>query len=435
MEKPGLVDYLILPLKWLERSKGWKRRGLVLLYSLIFLAGSALSWRELHLWRLPNIVEPFDVAKYGTVTLAESDNARPLYEQAVALMHRPLPSVQSLYMRGYKFDAWATADPLLRQWVEENRPALATWLQATERPDFLLRQPNQMQISSNLDLIQSFREFNRMALTEGARRREAGDLEGAWVYYRGVIRSSRHAGRYGGLIQRLIGHVILTVAQPSIVQWTQHPAQTSALLRQAIRDIEVCQAMTPPKSTMIRVEYYVIRDALDHPSDWKRYGIDESNLETYWYMNLTGVSATRLFLLREPERSHRVNRLITAGLLAQIDRPRWARPKLFSEQYMLYENDDRTPWQLRSIGPEALSGWADHSAVRFLMPGYSSAIARLDFEPGIFDHWRLQMAERAYQIDHGQPAKTYADLIGSYLAELPEGMEPGDALSAPKPAP
>jgi hypothetical protein len=431
-EKPGLVDFLILPLKWLEQSKGWKRRGLAFLYLLIFTIAMLLSWRELHLWRLPNLREPFDEAKYGTVEVADSDNAMPLYKEAAGLLKPEPAEVKRLYFKGWTFNDWAKLDPAVQHWVEENRPALVPWLQATERSDALIVQPNQMRITTNLEPVQSIRTLARLALFEGARRRESGDLEGAWVYYRGVLRSSRHVGRNGLLIQRLSGSGVLKTCLSYANQWIDSPATTSALLKWAIRDVEACRLMTPPISEMIRIEYFSTKDALSHPEKWIEYGVDHpQEYNTNWYIHLPGATRARTFLLREPERSHRVNRLVTAGLLAQCERPRWARPKMSSNNFSIFEIDPKTPRAVASISPEALAGWAEHSAYAGLVSSYNNFIPRLEAEPAVFDEILLRMAERAYQIEHGKPAKTYADLLGAYLKELPEGIEPVDPIGAP----
>jgi hypothetical protein len=56
-------------------------------------------------------------------------------------------------------------------------------------------------------------------------------------------------------------------------------------------------------------------------------------------------------------------------------------------------------------------------------------LPRVDSEAGIFDDLAIQIAERAYRIDHGKPATTYGDLQGSYLKALPDGFESGGAIS------
>ncbi|HEY2157624.1 MAG TPA: hypothetical protein VGH33_18490 [Isosphaeraceae bacterium] len=88
MGKPGLADVVLAPLTllerskgWLGRSKGWKRRGLILLYLAIALTVGSFVWRAASLWRLPNAPEPFDLVKYGRVEVPDADNAMVAYRE------------------------------------------------------------------------------------------------------------------------------------------------------------------------------------------------------------------------------------------------------------------------------------------------------------------------------------------------------------------
>jgi hypothetical protein len=431
MEKAGLLDVAIAPLTWLERSKGWKRRGLVVLYLAVLSTVGVLGWRGLSLWRLPDVGEPFDVERFGTVRVADSDNALPLYLEAQKRI-KPLDAPQkALDSKAWKVDDWAGLDPELKRWVVESRPAIEPWLRAAERADALQVQPGEMRVTSILDATQKIRELAQLAIREGSRLEHDGDLEGAWRIYRAILRSSRHAGRHGGAMQRLVGHSVLVVARAPIGRWIEDPAVPPVLLRRAIDDVEACQAMTSPNSEMVRAEYFACRDALDRPEEWRKFDPEGPEGDAMWYNQFPILGKGRHFLLREPERSQRVLRLITAGLLAQCDRPRLVRPKLFSSKYMIYEVDERTPPAVAAITPEELSKGGDRSAFSTLWTSINLVLTRIDFEQGIFDDLRVRMAGRAYEIERGKPAATYGDLLGHYLKALPEGFEPGDAASTP----
>jgi hypothetical protein len=431
-QRLGLADRLLLPLKWVERSKGWKRRGLMFLYFWIFLFVSAIGWRQLHLLRLPDLREPFDEAKYGTVRIAESDNALPLYEAANTLLKPQSLEVSRVPFKNWDFMDWNKLDPLLKRYAIDNQPALDLWIKAADRRDFLLIQPNQIRDSTSIDQIVSVRNLARLAMFRASEKIAQDDFAGAWNVYRAVLRSSRHVGLHGVVNQRIIGNVILSNAQIPISAWIENPGTTSAMLKQAIRDVEVCQAMTPPISEMVRMEYFVSKDLLSQMETWGKYDVNGPDGAANWYVHVPGVVQGRHFLLREPERSQRILRLITAGILAQSDRPRWARPPLASKRFMIYQIDSRTPPAVASISAEALAGWAESSGYSTIAYDLDSFVmTKLEAEDAIFDTWRLRMAERAYQIDHGKPPKTHADLLGAYLEQLPEGIEPSDPVGTP----
>jgi len=422
MEKQGLADLMISPLVLLERTKGWKRRALAFLYLVIALMLGAFGWHSLCLWRLPNVPEPFDLVKYGRVKVSDADNAMVAYRDVFA-------KFGDLHAGSYKVSDWSAADPEVRRWAEEHRKALEAWLPTNDRPDSLLGQPEELRMRSDQEPLQRIRPYVRLTLLEASRLEESGDLAGAWRMYRGVLRASRHAGRHGGSIQRLMGSGFLRQSRPRIEAWTDRPGMTAELLRRAIGDVEACRAMTSSASEMVRAEYFSALDAVNDRDRWWQLSDTGSYSNVHWYNQFGSGRWAHRFLRREPERSARVLRLITAGYLAQCDRPTALRPRMRFAANMIYDHDARTPPTARSITPEGLDAWARSSAVGDLGPFGSNIQALVDAEPGTFDQIALKMAERAFTIERGRPPKTYGELIGPYLKALPDWIEPGDPVN------
>jgi hypothetical protein len=422
MDKPGLADLMISPLILLERTKGWKRRWLAFLYLMIALALGAYGWHSLCLWRLPNAPEPFDLAKYGRIEVPDADNAMVAYRDVFA-------KFGDLHAVDYKVSDWSAADPEVRRWAEAHRKALEAWLPTNDRLDSLLIQPEELRMRSDQEPLQRIRPYVRLALLEASRLEESGDLAGAWRMYRAALRASRHTGRHGGSIQRLRGSGFLRQSRPRIEAWIEHPSMTAELLRRAIGDIEACRAMTSPASEMVRAEYFSAVDAVNDMDRWWQLRDTGPYSNVNWYNQFAAGRWAHRFLRREPERSARVLRLITAGYLAQCDRPTALRPRMPFPQNMIYDHDARTPPAVRSITPEALDAWAKSSVVESLNPFGSNIQALVDSEAGMFDQIALKMAERAFTIERGRPPKTYGELIGPYLKALPDWIEPGDPVN------
>jgi len=76
-----------------------------------------------------------------------------------------------------------------------------------------------------------------------------------------------------------------------------------------------------------------------------------------------------------------------------------------------------------------LNAWAKASVMGALGSFGNTVQALVDAEPGTFDRLRIRMAERAFEIERGRPARTYGDLLGPYLRALPPGFEPEDPAS------
>ena len=197
----------------LERAKGWKRRGLAFLYLMIALMMGVIGWRAVCLWRLPNSPEPFDLATYGRVEMPDADNAMVAYREVFSRFG-------DLNSRSYKVASvaawyvsdWSRADPEVRRWAEDHQTALEAWLLTNDRPDSLLVQPEDLRMRTDMDPLQSLRPYVRLALLEGSRLEQSGDLAGTWRMDRAALRASRHAARHGGTNQRLMGNGRLRTA-------------------------------------------------------------------------------------------------------------------------------------------------------------------------------------------------------------------------------
>ncbi len=124
------LDVVLAPLTWLERTRGRRRLALVGLYATILGVVGSVIGREAVLWRLPDAPEPFDLARYGHVDLADADNAMRFYAQAGQAIAPGTPR------------STAPQGNLNQAQVEANQAALHLWLQGTERPDAFLTQPD-----------------------------------------------------------------------------------------------------------------------------------------------------------------------------------------------------------------------------------------------------------------------------------------------------
>ncbi|WP_435005348.1 hypothetical protein P12x_003245 [Tundrisphaera lichenicola] len=426
MEKPSLAERLIAPLTLLEKSRGWKRRGLALLYVMTALVVGSFIWRELSVWRLRNVPEPFDAAKYGRLSIPDANNALVAYQLVIDKFGKLETRGYQAPPKAWEVSDWAKADPEVRRWVEDHRIALPAWLLAGERTDALLVEPEGRRSSMLLGAVQELPPYVRLALLEGSRLEQSGDLSGAWSMYLGALRASRHAGGHGGWSERQYGNSFLKLARARIETWIENPGLTPDHFRRAIVDVEACSAMTSPASEMVRAEYFSALDALSRPEEWPNMIDDGPDSRMDPINQFEIVRWGRLFLRREPERSRRVLRLIVAGYLAQCDQPPTSRPKLVSPEFMIYDHDHRTPRAVRAMSPAELEAWAK-SSTKIGFWNFSNLLqALVDSEPGVLDHLRLRMAERAFEIEHGRLPKTYGELLGPYLNSLPDGIEPDD---------
>ena len=404
------LDVLIAPLVWIARARGWRRQTLVGASAVVLGGVGMLIGREAALWQIPNVPDPVDRRAAGQVNLADADNAMTFYRRAL--------------------DRLADAGDGDR--VDRERAALGLWLEGTRCPDALVIQPADLAGPSPVGRYQEL--FNLLGLADGEwnRRQVAGDLDGAWVILRGMIRTGLHAGRHGGSEASATSAGILGRVVNSVDRWASHPANTSVGIRRALADLKGLEAMVPPLSATLRVESFGRRAVLlqegNHPSTPTRYRIAP---DSDWSNQFPGAVWFRLFWADEPRRSLRLDSVILAGQLAHCDLPPpLDRPEF--PRFGVYAITPRTPPQVATIAPATLAGLADESNLM---------IRQGEFERMWFNHraalWSIlrsvpvKLAVAAHRLDHpDHPARSIRDLVGPYLATPPPGRDELDGRTS-----
>ena len=431
MARRDWLNGLIAPLHWLELARGWRRVGLLGIYLLVLVGGGAWIARESVVWRLPDTPEPVVLARAGHVDLADADNAMTPYAAAARLLTREGHSLGPSPRLARQQWNWSSAIAEVRSWQEANRAVLGDWLDGSRRGDALLVQPQEYNLATP-ELSGKLKVLAQIGVLEATRLQAEGDLDEAWVHFRAALRSGWHLGRNAGVQPAYLGAEILRIASQEATGWVDDPRQTAARLRQAVADLRECQVVRWSPADLIRVEYLAERAGLRNAPDF--YGDETTRpiAAEVWLRYVPGYLAVRSWIWNEPERSERILRLITAGLLAQVDRPVADRPRVVSPKYMIFAIDAATPPSVARIEPEILAAWADASRCRmtFSSLGYNLGLIRAAIDR--FDGLRLHLAERAYSLDHGgNPARSFGDLLPAFLDRLPEGVTAGDLLIAP----
>ena len=418
------IGVLLAPARWLERARGRRRLALVVLY----LTVGAVLWWAMSLHALPDIGDPFDVRVAGRVDVPDEANAFVLYKQAAAKLHS---LKYDQHKRLPQPPSWRLAPPEIRGWVEANREAMDHFRLGSERPASLLHQPRTVTIGSLISPAQELHDFARLGTLEAARLAEAGDMAGAWGWYRAVLRSSRHVSAHGTMIQGLIGTAMLTLTAGPATAWAADPRTDAPLLRRALRDAVACEAMAPRASDMLKVEYFSLMDVLAGP-DAREYGLSAA---TNWYHLLPGSFRAERLLRREPERGRRVIRLAFANWLAYCDQHPNLRPPILRGEVDLFDAGTTAPTAARAIEPEKLKAWVKSSRlVSAFLPAIAPFIRSMDRDRVSLSALEITLAEQLYLRDHGKPPATLGDLLGPDLPRLPAGREPGDPSSlAPSP--
>jgi hypothetical protein len=424
---------IVAPVLWVGRSR---RRILAAIFILLAMIAIPPVWWATQLLGLPDIGDPFDVEAFRAYTIPDDRNAFVIYRQAHAAL-KPISKYEKKTTSHVDFFArWSEASPGMRRWVEENRAALAMYLQGAEKPDAFDtdRDPSGKRWTSHLH-VQSFRF---LALLEGSRLEEQGDMAGAWTCYRAMLRGLHHIGMHASAIERLIAQGWHTRLLDRMKTWAADPRTTPAMLRKALADVVACESLAPSEVDTLKLEYLEMERMLDDPKGPGR------QMPPSWFMALPNHPATRplFFTLmawttqeqiysgldawhtwrREPERSRRVIRLVIANWLAYYDLPPEARPKpdlSLPSATDYYAFGPEAPAGARAVSPESLAQWVDSSHdARILLGLLKLSSIRMD-EWANHRNLLILLGLELYQRDHKTLPPTLEDLVGRYLERLP----------------
>src|SRR5262249_56556436 len=86
-------------------------------------------------------------------------------------------------------------------------------------------------------------------------------VDRGWEWYRAMLRCSGLVGRHGVLIERGVGSALHKEAVQRILSWAADPRVEAGQLRRALEDTLRADALTPPPSEALKLEYLIyLRD-------------------------------------------------------------------------------------------------------------------------------------------------------------------------------
>ncbi len=427
----------------LRRGRQLARLMLALTLALLFMAGALEAWRGASLIGLPDVGDPFDVAAFSALRIPEGQDAIVLYHQAQEKLS-PMPSL-SLAIRRSGPGPWSKTEPELRDWAAANRRALELFRDASERPDGIVH-PS-FDRNAPRHYLHQLGAFAWLALLEGSRLEEQGEMEEAWKWYRAVFRMKVHAMRRGSIIQRFIADSSCKWLHMRIARWAADRRTGVPLLRRALDDIKAGEPKPDWDAYSLKVDYLEMMTELDKKWGGVQQGDNEDQHVLIFGEPLPPVVgwipyAARRYLLNEPERSRRVLRFAFANWLAHVEEknPRHLKPTLQvtfpigkrTSMVHFFAVSPDEPAAARRMKPQVLAGW---------LTGTLDAKQLLSFWP-----WpSIRMSERRqhralvvllagelYLRERGTAPPSDEALVGPYLEHLPgDGSEELDDGSAP----
>ena len=423
-------------------------RVVVVLAACVAVAATAFAiWWLNSLNGLPDIGDPFDVAAFRAFRLPDEQNAFTYLRRA---SEKLTPIVGMVGGNGadpgdLKF-SWSIANPTLREWAGENREAFELFLQGAEQADAA----NPAGDPTDNRFIDG--RLIMLALLEASRREESGDTAGAWDCYRAVLRTITHLRRRGSTIQRQQAREASRPLQRRLTDWATGPRTTISQLRTALEVVLENEPKPEWDLFAVKYGYLELMGALERPIPLSA----QQEIEGEWTFRLGDMSlspemvgqleAARRFLLREPERSRRVLRLLCANYLAHVEtrgrQPR--KPAVLAVLTFLtstnpitkgkfciplYPVGPEAPAGARALPPQGVAGWlvATLDARLRLLGGYDEWLPPVRPRDGrtvadrkAYRDLVIMLATEIYRRERGAPPPTEDALVGTYLQSLPD---------------
>ena len=416
------LRYLAAPFRWVLQTRG---RLLAAAGVLLAILLAPPLWWSIQLVGLPDVGEPFDREAFRSFTIPDDRNAYVFYRQAAASLK---PSVRSEDFSTGRVGPVPKDDVEARRWVEENRQAMALYRRGTERPDALDLAPPFS--GESFGLLRDLQSFHALAELEAGRLEKEGDMAGAWGWYRAALRATYHIGLHGTITARSIAHRWHAEIEGRLASWASDPRTTPANLRQALDDVVALGSLTPSESYTIKVEYPQLQSMLDSPQNPGRY-VPVMRLGMFLRSPdhvlspelMRAISDAWRFWRREPERSHRVIRLVVANWLAYHDLPPERRPAPDprpSGSFDFYAFGPEAPANARALSPAALDRWlASTNDALELLRGIGIQSIQMQ-EQTAHGSTVVLLASRLYRLERGTDPPSEQALVGPYLNELPD---------------
>jgi hypothetical protein len=415
-------------------------RVVVVLAACIAVAATAFAiWWFNSLNGLPDIGDPFDVAAFRTFSIPDDQNAFAFLRRAIEKT-TPIQWGEGPHPDDPKF-SWSIAHPNARKWAEENREALVLFLQGADSPDAAhpAEEPTTRMGTGNLDQVAFF---------EGSRRQENGDMAGAWKCYRAVLRMITHFRRRGNTLQRQAAKYISRVLQRRLTDWATDPRTTPVQLHTALEEALKNEQNPDWDISAIKSWYLELMGEIERPMPhWFREEIEREWTHRLGDMALLPTTfdylePTRRFLLREPERSRRVLRLLCAHYLANAETRGLPRPKPdVWVKLILTQGAFKVP--LYPVSPEAPAGaraLTSEELARWLVATQDARLRINDYElpwpPERVTDFRVvadrkahrqlvvMLATELYHRERGSLPPSDEALVGTYLKSLPNDRSP-----------
>lgn len=419
-----------------RRYVPWYRRCIpswrTVAVAVLILLATPFAIRWYRLWRMPDVPLPFDVEAFSELPLSE-DNAFTHFQKAV-FQHRGFNFQPGVYERLFDSSvpvAWSDVPEDVQTWVMNEQPALSLFRRAGRCPTAAFIPADRYTYTTLLPMQQTLRDFFRLTYLDVLRLLDEGNTREAAEVLHDSFRASRHLGRRGCMIERLIGAACHNLLVPRWQEWSRHPHVAAEDLEAALDRLREDWQLTPPPSDNLKVECLMIIDGTRPPMTYLRDefndAIDKLSKKyrgTSAKSTISRINATIpnwqfpiLWVIGEPELTSRAARLWLTHELKTCDLPSAEQPSRVAGHFQLCDPPDLTA----ELTATRLNQRLEMSLLKLVEPATGQCFEAIRREAG---RQTLLEIELLLQIRYRRNHVASQEGVEPWLADFPWPVDP-----------
>lgn len=379
---------------------------------LVVIAAAPIVYRSTQFHGIPPIDQIVDPEIDGRVLLPANENAFTFYRRALAMLPVVSGSIDDVagvtaIDRG---EDWSVVPSDVRDRLEKCQPALATWKLGTELDDGHYLDVADFDYSTLLSDVQTLRRLSNLAALHMLRSLSEGKTDKAWAWLRAALRSSRHAGKHGVAVERLVGISIHHQTARAIVHWASQNEVSNEQLLQALADVREVYRLTTATSATMKAEAILAANTLEDPLHGTLMlpgfrGVPEGVMRAY------------VFVKGDPELGRELIWHVFANYLSQCElRP--SNRALAIARLGLYRPTGKEVPPL--MDPTRLSDAVMNSRIVWhLVAAQNQIIMACDLERSLETALELCLLFEMYRRQHGDYPKSIDALVPEFVTEVP----------------
>ncbi len=377
---------------WLVEKPGAKAL-VVDCWPLVVVVGLLLAMLPLiRIHEIPWVDPGFVPDEFARPATADAEATVARYCQAAELM-RPLPA--GLDVAGNRQSSIAPLTPEETAWLEANREAVATVLEASRRSDC-----DFFDVPNPFDLPRQVVRLAKLLFLSGRQLESENNLDAALERYLSTLRVAGHLRRRATLSGN--ADAVELWVQEYLPYWAARPGQTPERVLAAVRRTDDVLAASPPRSDCVKSHYLLARAYLDGDPQAMAHFIPDERDRLF-------AQATIRCLSWERTRTLRVLNVWTADAMEVCTR---AETSAASGGRITSGTGGRTTSAWWSRVTQATPLWPS-------LPDATSLCHTLAHLETQRRATRSLLALEAWKLEHGRLPQSLGELTGRYLERPP----------------